>query len=194
MWNEIYAPLISRNQLREIAAAIRRQFGCGRKPYEKTPTFDIHHFLDVELADFLPRFRLEVVPDDEMQGALAYADPEGCRILVRESVEAKARNGDGEARGILAHELGHMFLHARLRLARTETAELPAEYSAETQADIFADELLCPVEFVDATDRPQELMARFAVDQKRAALVYRQLRDESIIRPVMSGEHLGLQW
>ena len=113
--------------------------------------------------------------------------------MVRESVEIKARENDGEARGILAHELGHMFLHARLRLARTQLIELPYEYSAENQAEIFSDELLCPIEFVTINDKPEELATRFVIDRRRAALVYTQLREESIIRPaMMSSEQLGL--
>ena len=71
MWNEIYVPPRSRREIREIATEIRRQFGCGRKPYDKEPAFDILHFLDIELASYIPKFRLEVVDDDEIPGALA---------------------------------------------------------------------------------------------------------------------------
>lgn len=169
--------------VRSVATRVRRRCGSGRLPVEQHAYFDIVFFLDVVLATHISDFRLEVKEDSEIPEYQAYTEQGGSHlIVVAESVMKSARRGDGDARYTLAHELGHFFLHQNLRLARYQTGDLPEDRSSEGQADLFALELLAPIDWVEASDTPETIEDRFQLDARNATIRYNQLKQEGVIK------------
>lgn len=178
----VFVPPLKPAVIREHAESLRKKFGSGRLPFEDLPYFDIVYFLDVELATAYRGFRLEVRDDAELPGFEGYTERgERPHIIIAESIMDRARRGDGAARGTLAHELGHFFLHQNLSLARMQSGGIEPEYSSEHQAELFAVELLCPVAWTMPTDQPKDLQMRFGIDEQRAVQRYNQLKQEGVI-------------
>lgn len=86
----------------------------------------------------------QIIPDQEMKGALGLTLPGG-EILLRESVYNGACDGNGRDRFTIAHELGHGILHSsQIGFARPVDSKTKIYCNAEWQANEFAGRLLLP--------------------------------------------------
>lgn len=141
------APEKKRNQLRKEAYLIRKKFGL-----EKTKLFPIMPFLELVLPQIDSQFALELVEDNELLGRAAETFPEQHLIRVKQSVYDGACLGHYWARSVMAHELGHYLCHSDLTPVYAYPAygeRIPKEIDPEYQADVFAAELLAPVNLID---------------------------------------------
>lgn len=136
----------TRNRIRKDAFMLRKRFGL-----EKVMYFQIMPFLEFVMPQIDPEFYVHPVPDNELIGRAAETIPEAHCIVVKESVYNGACIGQIWARSIMAHELGHYLYHSSSNVAYAypERGErVPNEVNPEKQADIFAAELLAPVNLI----------------------------------------------
>lgn len=155
----------SRNRLRKEAFMLREK--CGFSSEKKFP---ITSFLELVLPEIDPLFQLEIVDDEELRGRSAEMIPERHTIVVKESVYDAACGDNFYARRVLAHELGHYVLHSddEVRFASVAPGErLPETCNPEWQADVFAEELLVPVNLIN---EPNEYLVskHFGVSRQTA--------------------------
>lgn len=135
-----------RNQIRKCAFQLRKELGL-----HKTEYFPIMRILENVFPLIYPEFHIEVVEDNELPGRMAETIPEQCVIRVKESVYAAVCNGNAWARMIMAHEMAHFLLHNSQNTAfayMDKGSRLPPDIDPERQADIFAAELLIPINLI----------------------------------------------
>jgi Zn-dependent peptidase ImmA (M78 family) len=158
-------PPLSTQKIREQAAYIRDVFKLGRNKV------NMIRFIEFVLPTFFPEFSYAVLTKDEMGDDEARTYPDKYLIEIREDVYDAATDGDRRAQFTLAHEVGHLVLHAGLdksvRFARSSTEHKIYEDS-EWQADVFAAEFLMPYETAVLCKRADEISEKFEVSQSAA--------------------------
>lgn len=97
-------------------------------------------------------------------------------IVVDREVWDAAHSHDAEARGVLAHEVGHVMLKhfAAAGLYSDTLRVVDPETDSEHQANWFADELLMDSRIIEPNDGVAALMANFHVSSDMAT---RRIRD-----------------
>ncbi|MER9074698.1 ImmA/IrrE family metallo-endopeptidase [Mesorhizobium sp. M0904] len=133
-------------EIAERARTFRRTFGISEQLY-----VDIIEILEFRLKEIFPDFKLMIRRDVELDRT-AHATNDPPRIFVRETIYDGACDGDQECRRILAHELGHLLLHAHIEGAKQrdllgyspQFENMNSLSSIEDQADIFARNFLVP--------------------------------------------------
>ena len=113
--------------------------------------FPIMLFLEHVMPIAVPDFYVEPVDDSILVGRMAETVPEQHLIRVRQSVYDAACNGHPWAWKIMAHELGHYIYHDAEHIAYAYPhigEQIPKQFSPEYQADVFAAELLAPVNLI----------------------------------------------
>lgn len=101
---EVADPL-SRKEIRAFAKQLRKMLGL-----EGTLWIPVVELLDI-LADKLPGFNYEIVPDNELpDDTHACTDTSNGLIRIKESVYEGACDGKGRDRMTIAHEIAHFFL------------------------------------------------------------------------------------
>jgi hypothetical protein len=139
----------STKKLEEISLAWRDAFGV---PNEWAP--DVVDVAEKRLPEIFTDFALVVRPDSEMGEAEAFTEFDPPQIVVRESVYRKAIAGDGRSRMTLAHEIGHLVMHAgvpasaRMIDGNKQAPTHKLYQSAEWQARKFASLFLMPSHIV----------------------------------------------
>lgn len=130
----------SREDLRELALAIREDFGIKNVLW-----VPIIEMLDV-FSELFEGFSYEIVPDTEMPpGVHAETDIVTGHITIRESVYERACDGKGRDRMTIAHEIGHyiMLCYCGFKLQRNyDGREILPYNDPEWQAKCFAGELM----------------------------------------------------
>ncbi len=137
----------NRNRLRKEAYMLRKKFELE---YEKM--FPIMEFLELIMPQVDPEFVVVPEEDSNLLGRAAETIPELHMIRVKQSIYDAACAGRYWARLVMAHELGHYLCHGADNVAYAYPApgeQLPPDIDAERQADIFAAELLVPVNLID---------------------------------------------
>lgn len=139
-------PPRDRNSIRKDTYRLREVMGLNNSFY-----FPIMTFLEqvMPLAD--PDFYVEPVEDATLVGRMAETVPDQHLIRVRQSVYDAACRGHPWARKIMAHELGHYIYHDAEHIAYAYphmSEQIPKQFSPEYQAEVFAAELLAPVNLV----------------------------------------------
>ena len=179
------APPLSWAKIRERAGALRIRLNLVDEPY-----FPVMDVLEHVLPRIMPSFGLEVCEENEMEGAEGLTDPDGEFIRLAESVYLQACRDQGRARFTAAHELGHLALHAGVRLARiapgTVKSVRPFE-RAEPQANQYAAEILMPVGHIYLGDTESDLVDRFGVSWEAAEHRLTYLRSKDLIRQKKTG-------
>lgn len=74
--------------------------------------FPVVPFLENKLPILVPDFQLEILPKKEMGYKHGETRPSEKQIRIREDVYLGAVAGHGRDRMTIAHEIGHLFLHA----------------------------------------------------------------------------------
>lgn len=139
-----------RDSIRRDAYLLRAKLGLEDQLY-----FPIVWFLENVLPLVDPSFCLEVVEDEELPGIQAEYVPVDNTIRVKCSVYEGAVAGHWWARSTLAHELGHYYYHDEqsVRYAKRDGgAKVPADEDPERQANVFAAELLAPINLIEGMD------------------------------------------
>ncbi|WP_052120192.1 ImmA/IrrE family metallo-endopeptidase [Inquilinus limosus] len=130
------------------------------------PRLDIVRALEVHLTRLDERFEFSVLETWEMGENHALAHVNELRIEVRSDVYDGAVAGSGRDRMTLAHELGHLVLHADVRLSRRMpgAAVRPFE-DPEWQAKCFVGELLIPKSWRALIRNPEEAATYLGVSK-----------------------------
>jgi len=126
--------------------------------------------------NFFKKFALIVRNDPDLGDAEAFTEFSPPQIVVRKSVYLNARKQDGRSRMTLAHELGHLVMHAGVQSnARMITGNKQAPThklyrSAEWQARKFGSLFLMPTHIVREFSSPQELVQACHVSLQAAQI------------------------
>ena len=133
----------SREEIEEVAFSLRAQMGFSRILY-----FPIVEYLEFVLPELhlaqRSRFSLEVYgADDEDAKHPGITNVKANTIRLRQDVYDLARRGTGWARGIAAHELGHLLLEHEVLFAKLSGEPTHSfEEDSEWQANVFYGGLL----------------------------------------------------
>ncbi|MBQ7570118.1 MAG: ImmA/IrrE family metallo-endopeptidase [Synergistaceae bacterium] len=153
----------SRAEIEKIAWAVRNLSGYSNK----TVLFPIMKFIEHSLPCIFPDFSFEVMPDDEIKPR-AFSVPDNHLIVVKNSVYEGACAHVGKDRMTMAHEVGHIFLHAGVPMAKNyEQTEFKVYEDSEWQADVFAGELLAPIKLIRAMNY-HEIQVECQISEKAA--------------------------
>lgn len=139
-------PPRDRKSIRKDTYKLREIMGLNNVFY-----FPIIEFLELVMPLVDSAFYVEAVEDERLPGRMAETLPEEHLIRVRASVYDAACKGHTWARKIMAHELGHYIYHDARRIAYAcaePGAQIPKEFMPEYQADVFANELLAPINLI----------------------------------------------
>lgn len=139
-------PPRDRNSIRKDTYKLREITGLKNTLY-----FPIMFFLEQIMPLVDPEFYIEPVEDETLMGRMAETIPEQHLIRVRESVYNAACKGHPWARKIMAHELGHYMYHDAKMVAYAHPhpgERIPKQFLPEYQAEVFASELLAPVNLI----------------------------------------------
>lgn len=132
---------VSRKDIRNFVKRLREMVGLEDELY-----FPIVPFLESVLPFLVPDFQLEIVPIEDMGGNMhGETFPGENRNCIREDVYCRAVAGEGRDRLTIAHEIGHLLLHAKKSIALCCLApdeKLKAYEDPEWQANAFGGELL----------------------------------------------------
>jgi len=111
--------------------------------------------IDIERIALFKRADIRYAPLDGMDGCLVRSG-DSAIITVRDSIKY-----EGQRRFVVAHELGHFFLHPHTRQIETVDKEQIANWSEKQQreeyeANIFSAELLMPKRMLETRTAGQE--------------------------------------
>lgn len=127
---------------------------------------------------------LRILEDELLTNEYAVTLPQTREMLVRESVYHAAYHGNERHRFTLAHELGHLVLHANVSPAYA-FSEKPSDHhyteDCEWQANEFAGEFLVDSRQLSGVNSPEEISKIFGVSLEVAEIVYRKYRKEGIL-------------
>jgi hypothetical protein len=192
---DYYVPLLAEETIARTAIEWRRAAGIALKP-----DFNIVTFFEAVLVKHLKRAKgtLKVDFFDMESGsdpAYVTIDDPSKRSIDRQitlhvdkETWSMARIGEPAARVIVAHEIGHIVLHAhyeRAAFSRGSEVRLKAhvqERSAEWQADTFMGYLLLPACMVRAYNSPREIAAGCSVPSDLAEDRFGTVRRQVIYR------------
>lgn len=132
--------------------------------------FPVVEFIEFVLPRAYDDFVLELVDDHEMPGMEGATWPDQKHMKLPRTVYERAAAGEGRARFTMAHELGHLFLHAGIPFARSSpTGGTIAAYEcSEWQANEFAAAILMPASLVRECGSIRDIMERFGVSKAAA--------------------------
>lgn len=139
-------PPRDRKSIRKDTYMIRESMGLKNTFY-----FPIMKFLEGVMPLIYPEFYVEPVEDELLYGRMAETLPEQHLIRVKASVYDAACSGHPWARKIMAHELGHYLYHCTNHTAYaypTAGERIPKQFLPEYQAEVFATELLAPLNLI----------------------------------------------
>lgn len=136
----------------------------------------LFHVALEKLKLVLPNFHIRAVPDSEMRGLRAQANSETNAIYVRSSVLAAAMAGCPISRMVIAHEIGHLFMHAGVH---SETESFKVRDAIEREARRFAAAFLAPSHKISKCGSIEEIADKFLISREAAAIRWKE-RDECL--------------
>lgn len=140
--SDYYAQPVSREDLRQLAYLMRKEFG-----YLDVWRIPVDKLLD-QMEDKFDDFNYEVIPDDEWEDKTAHASTdilEGT-IIIKESIYIRACDGHGRDRMTIAHEIAHYILICvtGIKLYSRKGKPVESYEDPEWQAKCLAGEFLIP--------------------------------------------------
>ncbi len=156
---------VSRPEIRRFVKEIKSFLNL-----ENEARFPIVRFLELGLPLYFSDFELEVADARQMFVDHGETFPDKHFIRIREDVYLRAAAGEPRDRMTIAHEIGHLFLHAGnavslCRLAPDE--KLKAYEDPEWQANAFGGEMLAPSYLIKGLS-VEEVMRRCNVSESAA--------------------------
>jgi hypothetical protein len=100
-----FVDFLSDKKVENAARRLRKSLGLSDQK-----VFNIVELLENEMPKAIDRFRFEVVTTLDFPEV--YSTNEPPRIFTTKDIYQRAREGDARSRFILAHEIGHLFLHS----------------------------------------------------------------------------------
>ena len=141
--SDYYAQTVSRNDLRQLAFLVRKEFG-----YEDVWWIPVEKLLD-QMCEVFDDLSYEIVEDCDWEDKTSHADTDilNNTIRIKESVYVNACEGNGRDRMTVAHEIAHYILICVVGVnlySRKSRLKLDAYNDPEWQAKCLAGELLIP--------------------------------------------------
>ncbi|MBR3248225.1 MAG: ImmA/IrrE family metallo-endopeptidase [Clostridiales bacterium] len=140
--SDYYAQAVSREDLRQLAYVIRKEFG-----YLDVWRIPVERLLD-QMCEAFDDFSYEIIPDEEWEDKSTHADTDilGGTIRIRESIYNRACDGQGRDRMTIAHEMAHYILSCVIgvKLYSRRGKHVECYNDPEWQAKCLAGELLIP--------------------------------------------------
>lgn len=133
---------LSVESIHKIVFMLRKKFDL-----ENIIKFPIVEFIELLLPRLMPDFELQIGSIVEMGNINGQTFPDKHIIRIREDIYEGAIHGNTRDRMTLAHEVGHLFLHANQDVGMCRVADqrrIAAYISSEWQANTFAGQLLAP--------------------------------------------------
>lgn len=160
------APARSREDIENLAVAIRSIVGIGDAPF-----FPVMTFVEAVLPQIVPNFVFDVRDREFMGDRMGAVDPLSGAFFLRDDCYDGAARGVPRDRFTVAHEIGHLIMHVGT-LNRTDGGgeKLPAYLDPEWQANYFAGALLMPRELMLACLSIDEVMQKFGVSRECASV------------------------
>lgn len=162
----------SRATIETLAWTIRKisGFDCDIFP------FPIMRFLENTIPTFFSDFDYRILDNGALKdGARAITYPDQHLILIEEAVYDGACDGIGRDRMTVSHEVGHLFLHAGVSLAKNyEQVPVRVYEDSEWQADVFAGELLAPMRLIRGM-WPEQIADECQISWRAAQAQFRAL-------------------
>lgn len=172
--------------LRLSEAAIRTKVGSSRKKFKlgfPVTNASLIWACEHGTLEVIEGYELHIEPDEELQSVgpggevqsiEAYVATQPVRMVVSEETYLQAFKGFGRARFSIAHELGHLEMHLPWlivpgAIAERSTFSLSHKSRLETQANIYAAELLMPDSVARTARDPEALSALCGVSRSAAA-------------------------
>ena len=173
-------PGMSRGEIRERTDEIRSTLNI------QTAAFPIVDVVEFVLPATWDTFLLEIVDVAEMNRRFGpdthgMTYPDELHMIVREDVYLGACQHEALPRFSLAHELGHLLMHAGGGMARRVAMTTPIYANSEWQADAFAGELLVSWRQISWDDTPHSIARRFNVSYAAARTMYNVFREEGML-------------
>jgi Zn-dependent peptidase ImmA (M78 family) len=175
--HQLAVPPMSRVAIRGIAHSMLRTMGVTG------PAVNV-----VRLVEFMSNngdFDFDVVGVSDLGDMHGLTIPDRGIIYLREDVYAGAVDGNGRDRGTVAHELGHLVLHAGVSgFARRISGNhsLKPYEDPEWQAKCFQGELLVPSIWVDSYRNATQVAELCGVSTDAAATQLRAYKRDGIYR------------
>ena len=155
-----------------MANQIRELMGLGSQK------IDMGKFIEFILPKAIPEFYFVVLPKNKMSSVEAMTYPNELFMEIREDVYEDLMNGNGRAQFTLAHEFGHLVLHAgidkELSFARQGNKHEAYEDS-EWQADTFSSEFLMPIDEAIKCKNAEEILQKFGVSFSAATVRFNRI-------------------
>lgn len=154
------------------ARAIRKIFG-----YENVQRISVLELLEHKLCAPGTAIDFVVVSKDELPDSYAITNPITKTIKIREDVYERAAENVPRDRFTICHEIGHLFLHQPefIEFAR---GRVPIQHDPEHQANVFAAELLAPLDMIK-NFTVDEVSERFGISKQSASI---QLQNADMLR------------
>lgn len=167
----IKVPARSRKEIREITETLHRAIGFTEPP------FPIVDFVEFILPQAIDGFVFGVLDMHEM-GADEHGRtyPSEKAIYLRTDIYERAVNGQGRDRLTLAHEVGHLFLHATGMHREMPSENIRPFEDSEWQANCFGGELLVPSRFLQRAESPEHVADVCQVSLDAANYAWRKNR------------------
>lgn len=165
---------LSTESIRDCALLCRQALGLGDNKIDGPKLIDILSTHDITV---------DIVEDDQIKpGEEALCIPDDRLILLPQKTFDALASGNPRALFTFAHELGHLFLHKRVVLARGIQTHAIYEDS-EWQADCFAAEFLMPLNIIQqrSLKSSSALMSIFGVSMPAAENRLKSLRQRNAI-------------
>ncbi len=176
--NKVYR--LCEAEIRDVAILFRTLLASSTK--FNTDKLDIagvlDHLRDKGAIEFI------ILEDNELPNEYAVSVPKEKSIFVRQSVYHNACDGVPRDTFTLAHELGHLLLHADTNptYAHSQSTSLHHyQEDAEWQANTFASELLVDSRNLKGIKNPKDLEIRFGISFETACYVYERYKKEDLL-------------
>lgn len=158
---------MSRNAIRSLAAEYRQKLGLTNVEY-----VDILRLLELVFPKLFEKdgFDYAYETREVMGNNHGLTDPKTGKIMIREDVYIRAREGKGRDRMTIAHEIAHFLLHngVALGLARAgDDEEIRPYCDPEWQATCFAAEFLMGANVI-RNMTPEQIAERCGVSLEAA--------------------------
>lgn len=134
----------------------------------------IEHTISEEIDD---EFSFIICSESEMKDKYGLTNLKDNTIEIREDVYYRACDGNCRDIFTIAHELGHYFLHSKQKVEMARSSlPVKAYENPEWQANVFAAELLMPLNKIKPTDTPFSVAKRFGVSYAAAEIRLKNLK------------------
>lgn len=171
-------PAASIKSIRNTATVVRNVLKLGNGPV------DMISVIEHTLPERYPGFMYEILDSTEMTFDEARTFPDRKLIQIREDVYYQATDpcASNRPQFTLAHELGHLVLHAGLKreldyYPRNKfTSDHKVYEDSEWQADTFAAEFLMPYDQVITMVSPEEIESTYKVTEAAAKRRWKKVK------------------